>query len=649
MTDSNESGAAQLFEVIDVPPAIESLLHIARESSFWPVEIRENPFIRVDARQRLDLFAKLDALFKQLPLVTAELTEAIDSGNVDPEFAAELYAMLADFLDSDSYNRRLVLYFPFELVPRKNWQSRSSRVAGAAEHFRASYMKCWRELLVEKDVRANFVDGDILETELSPSGQPVVCKAAHLIPYLVEKELLATADAVALLDTNPSEALRRGVVDVLPVLAGMSYLDYGECDRITRAHGFYPYAEKRNASICAQTKTDRAWLAGLAADAEFEMKKIEMRVTLDESRDLPRPRVAWERLDREDKLASRYADRMAMLLAGNPERVSDIRALLASADGKVLRLAIIRGLGRAVELLVTAGSSRAVEMAGSFQADLRDAWVKGVPGERDAITSVLIRWVNQGILQSSFLEWFGIEVPCLDKLHLNGNRLIAAELEKLAPVIEAVRMDDELSRLLYPIVIFFGSRLKGYAKRNADVDIAVFVKADVLFADRPRIRQALSRVFPDNKIRGSIVEFWLAAEGAKGDKLVVRDLADMDVSLADSTWAHVLLGGVWFGSQEAIKELYANLLPGFLYSNGKKFESHDARTEWLKGIEREVLQYRLMHKGYRRLYPEQGGIKAPNAHGIDPQSVFWDSGYRRLATTLFVSRVFLPQIVSKSD
>jgi len=106
----------------------------------------------------------------------------------------------------------------------------------------------------------------------------------------------------------------------------------------------------------------------------------------------------------------------------------------------------------------------------------------------------------------------------------------------------------------------------------------------------------------------------------------------------------VLLEGAWCGKKEAIKELYEKLLPGFLHSQDKKIADIDARKIWMKELERDTLQYRLLHKGYARLNVEQGGIKTKNGNDIDKNSMFWDSGYRRLATKLFITKVFLPQL-----
>jgi hypothetical protein len=60
-------------------------------------------------------------------------------------------------------------------------------------------------------------------------------------------------------------------------------------------------------------------------------------------------------------------------------------------------------------------------------------------------------------------------------------------------------------------------------------------------------------------------------------------------------------------------------------------------------MERDTLLYRLMHKGYEQFFPRFGGDE-DYANRVDGESMFWDSGYRWLATRLFVNRVFLPII-----
>jgi hypothetical protein len=66
-------------------------------------------------------------------------------------------------------------------------------------------------------------------------------------------------------------------------------------------------------------------------------------------------------------------------------------------------------------------------------------------------------------------------------------------------------------------------------------------------------------------------------------------------------------------------------------------------------MERDTLQYRLMHKGYERFFPAYGGMKTPHGDRIDGESIFWDSGYRDAAIKLFANRVFLPKISSRKS
>src|SRR3989344_255194 len=159
-------------------PAIESLLAIGTENSLWPAEVQNNPVIKRQAKIRRNLFEKLDALFREIPRSTIEITEAIDSKRTNPETVAEIYDLLADFLRADTSHQRLVLYLPLELIPDRTWRPPSQKLVISIDRFISSYMHSWHELLKTNDVRANFSDGNILEPELSPDGQSMICKAA---------------------------------------------------------------------------------------------------------------------------------------------------------------------------------------------------------------------------------------------------------------------------------------------------------------------------------------------------------------------------------------------------------------------------------------------------------------------------------------
>lgn len=626
-------------EIIIVQPPIESLLTIRDEDSFWPKELRDDPEIKKQTERRERLYAKLGILFQKIPKADMEISEALDSGQVDPELITEIYELLAKFLKVDPHHKRLVLYLPFELLPKRTWKPRSPKLKTSLNRFTSAYMRCWRDLLMENDVRANFVDGNILEPELSPNGQPLVRKAAHFIPQLVQKGYISVAEVLALLEKSTDEILQKSIVDTLPILADLGLLERAEGDRLLRSHGLLPLAEK-TARSPKDTK-DLSWFQRLDEEAEYELNKMTMRQALDFSRGLPRARVAWERTDREEKLIAKYADYIATLLVDGSLSPEDVCKFLSPPYEKIPCLATIRGLGQAIEIIAKTDLEEAKKVFRVYEVNITDLWQKNIPDTKDALTSILSRLRSLDLFDDTYLRLFGLALPQFDAPLGDSKKTIETITQKFVPAIQSIARDPELSRLIYPVAIFYGSSFKGYAKSNADLDVAVFIRPDISINERPTIQKALARIFADRRINGKVVEFWLTEIDGK---LAVRNFPEADVLLADNTWMHLLFASVWLGTAEIIRELYTKLLPGFIYSQGKTFEGHDLRKIWLDEMEREVLQYRLMHKGYKRFYSEQGGISREHSEALGPESSFWDSGYRRVATKLFITKVFLPQL-----
>ena len=594
-----------------VRPAMETLFARSKES-LWPETILNDPVLVQEASLRHSLYVALSAIFERVP-VTEELSAAVDRKLIATDEAARMYDLLAAFLDADKYHKRLVLYLPFELIPSADWQPESAELKASATRFMQSYVKRWRELLDDIDVRANFVDGNILEPELAPYGQPLVRKAAHLIPQLIYKKHLTITDAKTMRDRTDSEILRANITDALSA--------------IETAAGT---AAAREEEISLER------LASLQAEVESELRKLDMREALDHSRNMPSARVAWERRNNEDLLVTRYARLIAWCLCGEKVAFAPVQGHLSSPQ-MALRVAAMRGVGLAVEQLADANRRAADVLVLAFLTAFENTWLKEA-SICDEVEGILSRWASLSVVSEAQVRAFGLELPKLDA-EFSTSSPLADELRGFSGAVEAIAQNPEYSRLLYPVVIFFGSRLKGYAKRNADLDAAVFIRPGISKKEREKIHHILDELFPSDRIDGKIVEFWLQ-ESRQG--LVIRDFRHPDVFLGDGTWVHLLLGSVWLGEKRTLAELYEKLLPGFLYSGGKTLMSRNARETWLAELEREVLQYRLMHKGYRRFYPPRGGVG--NQPRLDCESVFWDSGYRRLATKLYISRIFLPQL-----
>ena len=296
----------QRQKLITVLPAIESLLAENGLKSLWPTEIKKNPVAVMHSEMRRNLLLKLGELFKQIP-TTTNIAEAVDSREINIKLVSETYELLANFLNIDPHHKRIVLYLPFELLPNKTWVPPPDLVR-PVDFFIHAYMTCWRELLKEISVRANFSNGNILEPELSPNGQIMVCKAAHLIPQLVDKGFISTKTVVSILDESQNEILKSSIADVIPILADMSFLTLSECEQILISRGF-PFDQAKERLVISPPKKESPleWLKNLAANSVFELEKIEMRTAIDKSRRVPVGRVLWEKQEKEDALAQNFS------------------------------------------------------------------------------------------------------------------------------------------------------------------------------------------------------------------------------------------------------------------------------------------------------------------------------------------------------
>lgn len=114
----------------------------------------------------------------------------------------------------------------------------------------------------------------------------------------------------------------------------------------------------------------------------------------------------------------------------------------------------------------------------------------------------------------------------------------------------------------------------------------------------------------------------------------------------ESVWkeqVHFILNGAWisYGIEQA--QIQRNVLNQ--YSRLPQNDDEEpTRRALLIRLERDMLQYRLLHSGYRKVNPSHKKPTPTNGNLIDWSSDFWDPGYRRVASQLFLSRVFLPHL-----
>lgn len=237
------------------------------------------------------------------------------------------------------------------------------------------------------------------------------------------------------------------------------------------------------------------------------------------------------------------------------------------------------------------------------------------PDFRDYASMVFCRLYSIGAIESWELEELGFFYPNLaGPFHSN---LSVIEKER-AEIREILAHDQELSEVIYQTAMVFGSRLKGYGGPDSDIDFGVFVRPGVKDIDY------VSRLLRA-KFGKDIVQWWLEEDGPS---LKIRDFT-VQALIGRSTDAHILFGGAWEGDLDTISMLCQKLLGPYV-----NCEDPEKRRIWLEEMERDTLQYRLLHRGYER-------YNVPTR-----SSIFWDEGYREVASKLYSSHVFLPTGIS---
>jgi predicted nucleotidyltransferase len=302
---------------------------------------------------------------------------------------------------------------------------------------------------------------------------------------------------------------------------------------------------------------------------------------------------------------------------------------------------LIGGVREAVEASAKIDIQGAKDLYEQYESSLIALNQRAAPEVREALITAFSRLHGLGIVSDERLSELGITIPALAGPF---SKNLASMNEKMASIeraISTIETDPSLSPYIYPVALIYGSRLKGYNSANSDMDIAVFIKPGTAADNGHQLRTALAKTFSAQNITGEIVEFWLEE---RAEELAVRDLETPDALQGDSSWTHVLFGGAWEGDSETIKTLREKLLVPYFRPTDTILTGQPAHARHLESLERDTLQYRLMHKGYAKFFPSYGGIHTAHASQIDGQSTFWDSGYRQTALKLYANRVFLPRL-----
>ena len=159
-------------------------------------------------------------------------------------------------------------------------------------------------------------------------------------------------------------------------------------------------------------------------------------------------------------------------------------------------------------------------------------------------------------------------------------------------------LDEDLERFMPPegqITLIGGSRLKGYGRPKSDYD-----------------------VFHYDIRTGQIVE----------TALLCDDIANV---------VHLILCTAWLGRDE-------DDVARLQHEAAAHYISLDQETKerCLSRMELDLLQFRLMHKGFPAAHRLDCARETRQFTSIDGASAFYDDRYRKLATKIFVKYLWLP-------
>lgn len=236
-----------------------------------------------------------------------------------------------------------------------------------------------------------------------------------------------------------------------------------------------------------------------------------------------------------------------------------------------------------------------------------------------------------GLVTSQFLADLSIQPLRMDGRR-SDNIASVPELSQTVQQLDSLHRDPEAKHTLYPAAIAFGSRLKGYATQASDIDIALIAQPNQSRAEREQLEHVVKQYFGDDM---PIIIYPERQE----ELLVLPEPRETSSHAVDRYWVHILMNGAWLGDNQVVHDLQRRLLPAYFAE-----QSESERSRYLERLEQDTLQYRLMHEGYERHAPLHSCVTSISAAAVDGSSAFWDNGYRRLATKLFVDNVFLPKI-----
>jgi hypothetical protein len=598
-------------QIVTTPPTSELLSSADRSVNIWPeIAVNTPDFItQIDRHEAIvrSVVTVLDSTVDP----TIRVDELYEDGVLSTSQVIEFYDSLTTLL-LDPETTRLALYLPFEYLPERGWEVDDMQLHSTLVNFQSAFMSSWYSLLSIHDARANFIDGDVLEVEHREGDLPRVVKVAELAPMLVSLGYITISELTDIYNNTKDPVLQR---DLGAVISSISSVDNVDVDRPS---------EMRPNNI----KEIKIKIDSVAND---------MVVSFPES--VTPNRLDWLRQEYRSQAISRIAKDLSISLidADNIDRLaSDV---LDCIDQETSLAVLIEGIRVAIETSFINGDD-ASSFFIKYDEIIKKLSVNASQETMARINRLLRHVYHMGLITETELTSRGVKPANLsgDLSHNLAN--IPEDVYTIENLVRDIMLDPELSSAIFPVVSIGGSHLKGYGDVNSDIDLCVFIRPDVPLSNIELIRERLNALFEDTWKQDQPIEFWLSGD----DNLQITKSGKPDMYRADEYWTHILFNTAWIGDQHEIELIIKKLIPGYFIDSDTDLEIQLDRQLYLQRIEQDLLQYRLLHKGYQRHFPLVRGRYTPALNHTDESDVFWDPGYRRLASKLFVEKVFLPRI-----
>jgi len=604
-------------------PPVESFFSQEHAEEVWPKRITARTDFKKQIADQHALLTVMQKVFVALP-VDMTLATGIDTGLIAETLATDLLNRLFAYLKLDPAYERSIFYLPLELT--SPICSDNVDLQEASNRFLKTYRTAWENQAKQHDVRANFVNGDVLEIE-KRTGDPVrVVKATHLIPGLIQSGHMTFEEVVQYVEDTEDTLFKDGVYEACTILLDLEQITKSDLALLSRSDDLDQQESYHRLMNLDFIKTPKKSVTEESTLTAFDGDIAEALLI-----DLP------EITANRRKWLQEVAIEKAISHAGTKLNAF-IQAEAILPDPLELPSVVLRAYVDAVRRCVLKEQTLTQQHRTWLTLVKKNTNNKALS---DSITKLYLHADTAGILSHEVLQEEQIRTPALQGPFSKNLNNFAPSVTDFEALTRLIADDAFLSRRVYPIVILLGSQLKGYGISNADADAAVFIRPGVPMSDLSKLEVHLQILFAHERIGGSAIMFWLDEPGGS---LVVRETTQTTGAPPLHTWTHVLMGGAWVGELGDIQLLQHALLTPYLFNPTEVLDGKPIRERWLEEMERDSILYRLLHKGFERYYPVQSPMSTAHADAIDGSAVFYDRQFRRIATELFLTRVFFPNL-----